>query len=333
MTDLRHKSGKSKVVVDCLSQPSANLTHVSQLISPEQLASNQQKDPEVPLYRTALSGLILEDVPFGHFTYRAIPPQSITDLWYPRISAAPSSSKCTVSATQVPSLPHWLIQSTRLCPIGLTHNAKDRPWHLLSRINVRLDTLATRHGADTPGPWHIRPDGAATLPATAGPVPSTYPSLHSLPEFKALETVLQGMHFYIQTDMKRTALDEPYTCPYLVESKGDKFFTGQIGQGADKVSCDRLKPAILDETSPLFSPHPDEDVQGPKWQQWDQESGGLRSCSATKRTRRNRRTRLWKSRKDWCKSGSHAPSEVELLDSVALLTYNILHMPDRVTFS
>ena len=147
------------------------------------------------------------------------------------------------------------------------------------------------------------------------------------------KTLLQAMHFYIQTDMKRTALDAPYTCPYLVESKGDKFFTGQIGQGADKVSCDRLKPAILDETSPLFSPHPDEDVQGPKWQQWDQESGGLRSCSATKRTRRNRRTRLWKSRKDWCKSGSHAPSEVELLDSVALLTYNILHMPDRVTFS
>jgi cleavage and polyadenylation specificity factor subunit 1 len=64
-TDIRHVSGKDNCVADALSRTviSAITTEID--IDYAAMATAQVEDPEIPAYRTALSNLVLEDVPFG----------------------------------------------------------------------------------------------------------------------------------------------------------------------------------------------------------------------------------------------------------------------------
>ncbi|KAJ8358385.1 hypothetical protein AAFF_G00010440 [Aldrovandia affinis] len=59
-TDIRHIEGKANAVADCLSRPSVNAVHLG--IDIVRMAANQQADPEVQAYRTAISGLKLADI-------------------------------------------------------------------------------------------------------------------------------------------------------------------------------------------------------------------------------------------------------------------------------
>ncbi|XP_072898585.1 nephronectin a isoform X1 [Hemitrygon akajei] len=63
MTDVRHVSAKDSVVADVLSRP--NIHALSQGVDFEALAEAQQADEEIPSYRTAVSGLQLQDLPIG----------------------------------------------------------------------------------------------------------------------------------------------------------------------------------------------------------------------------------------------------------------------------
>ncbi len=62
-TDIRHIHGKDNHVADALSRATFNTLH--QGVDYAAMATSQQGDPDVQAYRTAITGLRLEDVPFG----------------------------------------------------------------------------------------------------------------------------------------------------------------------------------------------------------------------------------------------------------------------------
>ena len=61
-TDIPHVAGKSNVVADCLSRAVAWTIHLG--VDYTQMAKDQKTDPDIQAYRTAVTGLRLEDVPF-----------------------------------------------------------------------------------------------------------------------------------------------------------------------------------------------------------------------------------------------------------------------------
>ena len=63
-TDILHIQGKNNQVADALSR--AAIESIQEGIDFEAIAASQTTDPNVQTYRTALSGLQLEDVPFGN---------------------------------------------------------------------------------------------------------------------------------------------------------------------------------------------------------------------------------------------------------------------------
>ena len=62
-TDIRHVEGKSNLVPDALSRSDIHSIQVG--IDYAAMAADQKEDPEVQAYRTATTGLQLEDIPFG----------------------------------------------------------------------------------------------------------------------------------------------------------------------------------------------------------------------------------------------------------------------------
>jgi len=64
-TDIRHVSGKDNCVADALSRTVVNAITTELDVDYRAMAAAQVEDPEIKAYRTAVSGLVLEDVPFG----------------------------------------------------------------------------------------------------------------------------------------------------------------------------------------------------------------------------------------------------------------------------
>ena len=64
-TDIRHVAGKDNCVADALSRSVINSVTTEIDIDYSAMAAAQLEDPEIAAYRTAISGLTLEDVPFG----------------------------------------------------------------------------------------------------------------------------------------------------------------------------------------------------------------------------------------------------------------------------
>ncbi len=62
-TDIKHIDGKSNVVADCLSRATVQAVHLG--IDFVQLAADQQSDPDVQAYRTAISSLKIADIHFA----------------------------------------------------------------------------------------------------------------------------------------------------------------------------------------------------------------------------------------------------------------------------
>ena len=64
-TDIRHVAGKDNCVVDALSRSVINAITTELDIDYSAMAAVRAKNPEIIAYRTAVSCLVLEDVPFG----------------------------------------------------------------------------------------------------------------------------------------------------------------------------------------------------------------------------------------------------------------------------
>ena len=62
-TDIQHIQGKDNPVADALLR--ATIANIQEGIDCAAMAASQKDDPEVQAYRTASSGLQLEDIPFG----------------------------------------------------------------------------------------------------------------------------------------------------------------------------------------------------------------------------------------------------------------------------
>jgi transposase InsO family protein len=62
-TDIQHVAGKDNPVADALSR--ANIGAISAGVNYEAMADDQRTNPDVQAYRTAITGLRFEDVPFG----------------------------------------------------------------------------------------------------------------------------------------------------------------------------------------------------------------------------------------------------------------------------
>ena len=66
--DVQHVSGRDNVVADALSRTLAIAAVLSPEINYRQLAADQATSEEIHAYRTAITGLKLEDVRFQDFT-------------------------------------------------------------------------------------------------------------------------------------------------------------------------------------------------------------------------------------------------------------------------
>lgn len=65
-TCIKHNAGKSNTVADALSRISINAAHqLEPGVDFSAMAAAQQNDPEMAAYRTAITGLVLQDVQFG----------------------------------------------------------------------------------------------------------------------------------------------------------------------------------------------------------------------------------------------------------------------------
>ena len=64
-TDVRHIAGKDNCVADALSRIEINNVTTQLGVDYMAMASDQKKDEDVKAYRTAITGLVLEDIPFG----------------------------------------------------------------------------------------------------------------------------------------------------------------------------------------------------------------------------------------------------------------------------
>ena len=63
-TDIQHVSGKTNSVADALSRQS--ISAIQEGVNYEDMAACQQNDPTVQAFRTAITGLILRDIPIGN---------------------------------------------------------------------------------------------------------------------------------------------------------------------------------------------------------------------------------------------------------------------------
>ena len=68
-------------------------------------------------------------------------------------------------------------------------------------------------------------------------------------------------HVYVRTDAVRTPLQPPYTGPYPIIQRRDKYFTLDIRGRKENISIDRLKVAYLD--TDLLPPSPSLVTPGP----------------------------------------------------------------------
>jgi len=65
-TDLQHVKGKQNFVADALSRVSAvSLAALHEGVDYTKMADEQMNDPEIPAYRTSITGLIFENIPVG----------------------------------------------------------------------------------------------------------------------------------------------------------------------------------------------------------------------------------------------------------------------------
>ena len=76
------------------------------------------------------------------------------------------------------------------------------------------------------------------------PVPTI---AHGTAKTNVPDRLLKAKFVFIRTDARKTPLQTPFTGPYAVIDRNDKFFTLQMGNKQDTVSIDRLKEAIVQD--------------------------------------------------------------------------------------
>ena len=75
----------------------------------------------------------------------------------------------------------------------------------------------------------------------------TQMSHHAEPKVSIPESLEKTEFVFIRTDAVRPPLVRPYTGPFKVLEKSDKFFTVLKGGKPDKIAIDRLKPAFMQQ--------------------------------------------------------------------------------------
>ena len=69
-------------------------------------------------------------------------------------------------------------------------------------------------------------------------------------QFKVPTALSSAKFVFIRRETKKP-LETPYTGPYEVLTRQDKYYTLQVGPRKEKVSVDRLKPAVVDDKVPV----------------------------------------------------------------------------------
>lgn len=72
---------------------------------------------------------------------------------------------------------------------------------------------------------------------------------HGSTSFFVHKDLSVASHVFVRTDYVRRPLQQPYTGPFKVLSRTDKFFTLEINGKRSQISIDRLKPAYLSSES------------------------------------------------------------------------------------
>lgn len=80
------------------------------------------------------------------------------------------------------------------------------------------------------------------------PVPT---SKHGNPKVAVPDRIYNAKYVFIRRDSYRHPLTRPYEGPFEVLSPGNKTFKVLVGNRAETISIDRLKPAHLDSTMPI----------------------------------------------------------------------------------
>ena len=137
---------------------------------------------------------------------------------------------------------------------------EELPWVMLGlRTNPKQDLNTSPaemvYGAPLTVPGDFVPDGPQVpvqdhlrqLREKVGnlrPVPTV---AHGTAKTNVPDRLLKAKFVFVRTDARKTPLQTPFTGPYAVIDRNNKFFTLQMGNKQDTVSIDRLKEAIVQD--------------------------------------------------------------------------------------
>ena len=135
------------------------------------------------------------------------------------------------------------------------------PWVLLGlRSTPKEDSgcspadMVFRHQPLLPGEF-ISPAPADVTSST--PFVAPFPHHHAVPPSFVHPRLRDASHVFVRVDSHRTPLQRPYQGPFLVLSRDEKTFEVMVRNREQRISVDRLKPAVLstdDVVQPVRSP-------------------------------------------------------------------------------
>jgi len=191
-------------------------------------------------------------------------PQFVSDLWSALSSLLGTSLHPTTAyhpqANGLVERMHRTLKGSLKARLTSPHWIEELPWVMLGlRTNPREDLKTSPaemvYGAPLTVPGDFVPDGPQVpvqdhlrqLREKVGnlkPVPTI---AHGTAKTNVPDRLLNAKYVFIRTDARRTPLQTPFTGPYAVIERNDKFFTIQMGNKQDTVSIDRLKEAHVED--------------------------------------------------------------------------------------
>ncbi|GFO15326.1 Pol polyprotein [Plakobranchus ocellatus] len=245
-TDIRHVSGKSNVVADCLSR--AALSNVVLGIDYDAMAKAQTEDKDVKAFPTAITGLRIMPFQINNSTLLCD-----VSTGHPR-PLVPRSFQRHVFAT-IHNLAHpdelpWVLLGLRTAPkedFGLS--AAELVYGIpLSVPGEFIDPTSKTVNAYAPN------DPFSSCVQRLSPFPTSH---HGLTSSSSVPQSLRDSKFvFIRNDSHRGPLRRPYDGPFRVVAPGDKTFRIMVGSREEVISADRLKPAYVDLTGPVTVAQP-----------------------------------------------------------------------------
>ena len=289
--DVRQVAGRDNNVADAFSRTPVHTVLMQVWIDYTAMAIAQQQDDEMKAYRTAITGLVLEDVKFGPTNTTLLCDVSSGFGLPGEISSdrgAQFTSKLWTTVSQLLGMKHIRTTSYHPQANGLVERfhrhlksalrarltgpnwIDELPWVILGIRTAPKEDLRTSSAKLVYGvSLTVLGDFVAAPNTTASPY-TLLRTLHSKVQgFMPVPTSQHGtqsssvpsilhssQYVFVRCDCHRSPLERPYEGPFRVITSSPKVFTIERGGKLETISIDRLKPARLDFNMPVPTPTP-----------------------------------------------------------------------------